>query len=221
MSEDATTPQEGKVEAEGSGTAVAEQSPLRLAQPTAAQPSTTESGDPQRPLERPPDLKIGRRGYDVEGTDAFLSRLEKSFHELTTERDALKRQVAALEQELVHHREQHEAVAEALITAQTLARDVRTSAEAEVENDRAEAAAARASAESDAAEIRAKALQDAETILAEANLQSAKLVEQMQEDVRAKQHEAETILDDAKTKVQNLVHELLDRLPADRAPTEG
>jgi len=46
-------------------------------------------------------------------------------------------------------------------------------------------------------------------------VQSAKLVDQMQEDVRAKQHDAETILDDAKARVESLVHDLLDRLPAD------
>jgi cell division septum initiation protein DivIVA len=175
-----------------------EEPKLRLAQPSAAATAV----ETPRPLERPPDLTIGRRGYDVPATDAFLARLEVSFHELTTERDALKQQVAALEQELVHHREQHDAVADALITAETLAREVRSRAEAEIENDRAEAAASRQSAESEAAEIRAKAQQDADAILAEAKVQSAKLVEQMQEDVRTKQHEAESILDDAKARVE-------------------
>jgi cell division septum initiation protein DivIVA len=203
-------------DAKTTGENPAEEPKLRL-----AQTSTAPAADTPRPLERPPDLTIGRRGYDVAATDAFLGRLEQSFHELTTERDALKQQVAALEKELVHHREQHDAVADALITAETLAREVRSRADAEVESDRAEAAAAKESAESDAAEIRANAQRDADTLLAEAKVQSAKLVDQMQEDVRTKQHEAETILDDAKARVESLVHELLDRLPAEQAQPES
>ena len=198
---------------------------LRLAQTAAAAPPAAPPAAPApespRPLDRPPDLTIGRRGYDVAATDAFLGRLEQGFHELTTERDALKRRVDELEQELVRHREQHDAVADALITAQTLAREVRARAEAEVASDRAEAAQAKASAEKDAAAIRAKAQQDADVLLAEAKVQSAQLVDQMQEDVRAKQHEAETILDDAKARVESLVHELLDRLPAEQAQPES
>jgi len=133
MTEDAKTTEQGSENSPG------DEPKLRLA-------NTTPAAETPRPLDRPPDLKIGRRGYDVDATDAFLSRLETSFHELTTERDALKRQVDALEKELVHHREQHDAIADALITAQTLAREVRTRAEQEVEGDRAEAAATKANA---------------------------------------------------------------------------
>jgi cell division septum initiation protein DivIVA len=208
MTEDAKTTEQGSKAGPG------DEPKLRLA-------NTTPAAETPRPLERPPDLKVGRRGYDVAATDAFLARLEKSFHELTTERDALKEHVGELEQELVQHREQHDAVADALITAQTLAREVRARAEAEVESDRAEAAAAKTIAESEAAQIKAKAEEEAAAIVANAQVESAKLVGQMQEDVRAKQHEAETILDDAKSKVESLVHELLDRLPAEQTQTES
>ncbi len=185
---------------------------LRLAQTPPAPPPAPATS---RPLERPPDLRVAFRGYERAATDSFLSKLEESFHKLTSERDGLKSRNAELELELEQHRTRALAVADALITAQTLAREVRAAAEREVEGNRAEAAAAKAEAITEAAELRAKAQQESAEILRNARTEADRLVEDVQKGIRDRQHEAEHILDDTKARLGSLVRDLLERLPGD------
>jgi len=182
------------------------------------------------PFARPPVLGSSFRGYDRAQTDAFLQRLEDSFHKLTSERDALRskaeeaeRRAASLEQELAEHRARQQAVADALVTAQSLANEVRSAAEQEVADERRDAAMAKGEALQESAEIRAKAQQDAAELLREARARADRLVEDVQRGIREQQHEAEHLLDDTKERLGSLVRDLLSRLEpeAGSAPTPG
>jgi cell division septum initiation protein DivIVA len=182
------------------------------------------------PFARPPVLGSSFRGYDRAQTDGFLQRLEDSFHKLTSERDALRtkaeeaeRRAASLETELAQHRERQQAVADALITAQSLANEVRAAAEQEVADDRREAATAKGEALQEAAEIRAKAQQEAAELLRDARTRADRLIDDVQRGIREQQHEAEHLLDDTKERLGSLVRDLLSRLEpeAGSAPAPG
>ncbi len=189
---------------------------------------TEKPADRSEPFARPPELGSSLRGYDRAQTDDFLQRLEDSFHKLVSERDALRskadeaeRKAAALETELAEHRERRQAVADALITAQSLANEVRAAAEQEVAADRRDAATAKGDALQEAAEIRAGAQQEAADLLRDARTRADRLIDDVQRGIREQQHEAEHLLDDTKERLGSLVRDLLSRLePAAGAPDD-
>jgi len=200
------------------------------AETPAAKSDETPAKPAGEPFGRPPVLGSSFHGYDRAQTDAFLQRLEESFHKLTSERDALKasaeaaeRRAASLETELAEHRARQQAVADALIMAQSLANEVRTAAEQEVADDRRDAAMAKAEALQEAAETRARAEQEAAEVQREARERADRLIEDVQRGIREQQHEAEHLLDDTKERLGSLVRDLLTRLEpeAGSAPAPG
>jgi cell division septum initiation protein DivIVA len=183
-------------------------------------PSEPRPEPPQaKPLEAPPDLPVVFRGYDRKATDAFLHKLEESFHRLTAERDGLRRRIDDLEDELAHHRSRSQAVADALISAQTLAHEVRAAAEREIESDRRDASTAKSFALEEAGEIRAKAQQEAAELVHQAREQANRMIDEVQRGIREQQHEAEHILENTKERLGALVSDLLNRIPASSGDT--
>lgn len=175
---------------------------LRLADPTPAEPP--KAAAPSKPLEQPPDLrKTVFRGYERRSTDELVAKLAWSSHVLTAERDGLRTRIEELERELEGERARSHAVADALVTAQALAAEVRAAAEREVAESLRVATAAKEDA-----------LREAEEILRAARSKADAFVAEMEQDVRDRQHEAEHVLDNTKDRLAALVRDLLERVPA-------
>ena len=188
----------------------------------------------------PHDLPVGFRGYDRASTDALLAKLDERSAALLRERDELWQQVNDLTQDVNEYRQRSEAVADALVTAQRMALDLRVSAEAEIAEQRREVDGLRASAESELAErerevesereklvdvgneIRAEARADATEIVREARIRADRLIDEVLDALRAYEEDADGFLSDSRTRLVSLVRELIDRIPgtAPVAPEE-
>ena len=91
-----------------------------------------------RRSDAPHDLPVGFRGYDRASADALIAKIEERSAALGRERDGLWQQVNDLTRDVEEYRKRSEAVADALVTAQRIALDLRASAEAEIAEQRRE-----------------------------------------------------------------------------------
>jgi len=194
----------------------------------------TRSGDGEivaRRSDAPHDLPVGFRGYDRTSTDALLAKVEERSSALTRERDDLRRQVDELTRDVEEYRQRSEAVADALVTAQRMALDLRASAEAEIAEQRREAEDVRAQAEAEIAErerevevereklvdtgneIRAEARADATEIVREARIRADRLMDEVLDALRAYEEDADGFLSESRTRLVSLVRELIERIP--------
>lgn len=193
-----------------------------------------------RRSDAPHDLPVGFRGYDRASTDALLAKLVERSAALTRERDDLWRQVNELTTDVEEYRKRSEAVADALVTAQRMALDLRANAEAEIEERQREVDGLRASAEAELAErereiasereklldvgneIRAEARADATEIVREARIRADRLIDEVLDALRAYEDDADGFLSESRTRLVSLVRELIERIPgsAPHAPEE-
>ncbi len=193
-----------------------------------------------RRSDAPHDLPVGFRGYDRVSTDALLAKLDDRGAALSRERDDLSRQVSDLKREVDEYRHRSEAVADALVTAQRMALDLRANAEAEIAEQERRAYDLRALAEAEIAErerevesareklvdagneIRAEARADATEIVREARIRADRLIDEVLDALRAYEEDADGFLSDSRTRLVSLVRELIDRIPgtAPVAPEE-
>ena len=170
-----------------------------------------------------PELPVSFRGYDRAATDALLSDLEESYRALLTERDDAKSRVAEmetklteLERELAEHREQSQAVSDALITAEQLkalgerdGQSLKDEAEREAAEIRAQAEqhaeALRATVDAEMSEVRAAAQREAEAVGQETDAVKAQ-AEQDAAEIRARaEREADEVVREAESRAARLV----------------
>ncbi len=193
-----------------------------------------------RRSDAPHDLPVGFRGYDRASTDALLAKLVERSAALTRERDDLWRQVNELTTDVEEYRKRSEAVADALVTAQRMALDLRANAEAEIEERKREVDGLRAAAEAELAErerdvasereklvdvgneIRSEARADATEIVREARIRADRLIDEVLDALRAYEDDADGFLSESRTRLVSLVRELIERIPgsAPHAPEE-
>jgi cell division initiation protein len=193
-----------------------------------------------RRSDAPHDLPVGFRGYDRASTDALLSRLVERSAALTRERDDLWQQVQDLTNDVEDHRKRSEAVADALVTAQRMALDLRANAEAEIAERKREVDGLRASVEVELAErereleaereklvdvgneIRAEARADATEIVREARIRADRLIDEVLDALRSYEDDADGFLSESRTRLVSLVREVIERIPgtAPAAPEE-
>ncbi|MGN6798015.1 MAG: DivIVA domain-containing protein [Gaiellaceae bacterium] len=193
-----------------------------------------------RRSDAPHDLPVGFRGYDRASTDALLSKLNERNAALSRERDDLSKQVSELKRDVEEYRHRSDAVADALVTAQRIALDLRANAEVEIAEQireidslraEAEAAIAEREREVEAAreklvdvgnEIRAEARADATEIVREARIRADRLIDEVLDALRAYEDDADGFLSESRTRLVSLVRELIDRIPgsAPAAPEE-
>ena len=170
-----------------------------------------------RASEAQPELPVGFRGYDREATDAILAQLGEHNTALASERDDLRRQVDELAQELEYHRGRVKAVADALVTAQVVAVDLREAAEAEIERQRREAVAEQQLLTDEGLAIRAKARQDATEIIREARIRADKLIDEVVAALEEYRHDTDHFLSGTRERLDSLVRDLLGRIPGSAA----
>ena len=193
-----------------------------------------------RRSDAPHDLPVGFRGYDRASTDELLAKLEARSTALTRERDDLWKQVADLTNDLDDYRKRSEAVADALVTAQRMAIELRASAEAEIAEQRREVDSQLAVAEADLEEqrrelagereklvdvgneIRAEAREEATEIVREARIRADRLIDEVLDGLRVYEGNTDEFLSESRTRLVSLVRELIDRIPgsAPSAPEE-
>jgi len=193
-----------------------------------------------RRTDAPHDLPVGFRGYDRARADALIAKLEEHSAALGRERDDLWRQVNDLTRDVEEYRQRSEAVADALVTAQRIALDLRAAAEAEIAEQRREVDGVFAVGEADLAdqrrelegereklvdvgnEIRAEAREDATEIVREARIRADRLIDEVLDALRSYEGDTDEFLSDSRTKLVSLVRELIDRIPgsAPAAPDE-
>jgi cell division septum initiation protein DivIVA len=179
----------------------------------------------------PHDLPVGFRGYDRASTDALLTKLDERGAALTRERDDLWRQVNDLTRDVEEYRQRSEAVADALVTAQRIALDLRANAEAEIAEQRREVEGLRDLAEAQideqrreveaerdslvdvGNEIRAEARADATEIVREARIRADRLMDEVLDALRAYEDSTDDFLSESRTKLVSLVRELIERIP--------
>ena len=186
------------------------------------------------------DLPVGFRGYDRASTDALLAKLDERGVALARERDDLSRQVADLKRDVEEYRQRSEAVADALVTAQRMALDLRANAEAEIAEQQRRAEELQALAEAEinererqvesereklvdaGNEIRAEARADATEIVREARIRADRLIDEVLDALRAYEEDTDGFLSDSRTRLVSLVRELIERIPgtAPAAPEE-
>jgi cell division septum initiation protein DivIVA len=211
-----------------------------LARGIARRKGWGDGEDVARRSDAPHDLPVGFRGYDRASTDALLTKLGERSAALTRERDDLRRQVDDLTRDVEDHRRRSEAVADALVTAQRMALDLRANAEAEIAEQRREIEDFRAEVEVQIAErerevesereklvdvgneIRAEARADATEIVREARIRADRLIDEVLDALRAYEDDADGFLSDSRTRLVSLVRELIERIPgtAPAAPEE-
>ncbi len=193
-----------------------------------------------RRSDAPHDLPVGFRGYDRPSTDALLAELDERGAALVRERDDLARQNSELKRDVEEYRSRSEAVADALVTAQRIALDLRANAEAEIAEREREIDDLRTAAEAQIAErereveselgklvdagneIRAEARADATEIVREARIRADRLIDEVLDALRAYEDDADGFLSESRTRLVSLVRELIDRIPgtAPAAPEE-
>jgi cell division septum initiation protein DivIVA len=177
------------------------------------------------------DLAVGFRGYDRASTDALVAKLAERNAAVVRERDDLWRQVNELTHDLEEHRKRSDAVADALVTAQRMALDLRAAAEAEIAEQRREVDGLLAVAQADLAdqrrelesereklvdvgnEIRTEAREEATEIVREARIRADRLIDEVLEALRAYEGDTDEFLSDSRTRLVSLVRELIDRIP--------
>lgn len=162
-------------------------------------------------------LPVGFRGYDREATDAAFAGLKERNAALTGERDDLRRQVDELGEELELHRRRVEAVADALVTAQLIAVDLRKAAEAEIEAERRDASDEQQRLTDEGLAIRAKARQDATEIIREARIRADKLIEEVVAALEEYRQDTDQFLSGTRERLDSLVRDLLGRIPGSAA----
>ena len=158
-------------------------------------------------------LPVGFRGYDRAATDALLASLEEGRTALAGERDELRAQVEELTRELGQNQERMRVVADALVTAQLIAVNLRESAEADIENERREAAEERQQMVDEGAAIRAKARQQATEIIREARIRADRLIDEVVAALVEYRRDTDQFLDGTRERLDLLVRDLLDRIP--------
>ena len=159
------------------------------------------------------DLPVGFRGYDRAATDALVAKLEERGSMLQRERDDLRRRLDELTRELDEHEGRAQAVADALVTAQQIANNLRTSAEAEIEEQRREVAAAQERLNEEGSTIRTEARQEATEIVREARIRADRLIEEVVGALDAYQRDTGEFLSEGRERLVALVHDLLNRMP--------
>lgn len=195
------------------------EAPQKAPSEPTPEPKPEPRAQPAKPLDAPPELPVSFRGYERKSTDDFLRNLEESFHNLSAERDTLRTRIEELEDEVAHYRSRSQAVADALISAQTLAAEIRSNAQHRVESQLHEAESVKNSALVEAAEVRARAEREAADKEREAQARADRLFDDAQRGIREQQHEAEHILDSAKERLGALVSDLLGKVPAHGEPS--
>jgi cell division initiation protein len=193
-----------------------------------------------RRSDAPHDLPVGFRGYDRASTDALLAKLVERGAALTRERDDLWRQVNDLTNDVEDYRKRSEAVADALVTAQRMALDLRANAEAEIAEQKREVESELAVVQAEIAErereveserdklvdvgneIRADARADATEIVREARIRADRLIDEVLDALRAYEDDTDGFLSDSRSRLVSLVRELIERIPgtAPAAPAE-
>lgn len=161
----------------------------------------------------PSELPVGFRGFDRAATTALFTSVEQSRRMLMQERDDLRRRVDELTAEVGQHQARADAVADALVTAQKIALDLRAAAEADIEEERREVADERQRLFDEGAAIRAEARQEATEIVREARIRADRLIDEIVDALRAYQHEAEDFVTGSGERLTSLVHDLLSRMP--------
>ena len=167
-----------------------------------------------RRSDAPHDLPVGFRGYDRTSTDALLAKVEERSSALTRERDDLRRQVDELTRDVEEYRQRSEAVADALVTAQRMALDLRASAEAEIAEQRREAEDVRAQAEAEIAEREHEVEVEREKLVDAGNeIRADRLMDEVLDALRAYEEDADGFLSESRTRLVSLVRELIERIP--------
>jgi cell division septum initiation protein DivIVA len=161
----------------------------------------------------PQPLPTGFRGYDRAATDAFLAELDRRHSAVTAERDALRRELEDLSTELEQHRNRSDAVADALVTAQKIAVDLRAAAEAEIAEERRDVAEERALLVEEGVAIRAEARQEATEIIREARIRADRLIEEIVTALADYQRETDEFVTGTRERLNSLVRDLLARIP--------
>jgi chromosome segregation ATPase len=159
------------------------------------------------------DLPLRLRGYDRMATGALFASQEQRQRALAQERDDLRRRVDELTTELEQHRTRAQAVADALVTAQKIADDLRAAAQAEIEEERRGVAEEREQLQEEGAAIRSEARQEATEIVREARIRADRLIDEIVAALNAYQHEAEDFVSGSSERLTSLVHDLLTRMP--------
>jgi cell division septum initiation protein DivIVA len=169
--------------------------------------------------ESQPELPVGFRGYERAATDAFLATLEGRFAALAHERDELRRQVSELKGEVEQHRSRLQAVGDALVTAELVAGDLRERAEAEIGEQRRQAAEERLQMAEEGNALRNRARQEAAEIVREARLRADRLIEEVVAALEGYRVDTDQFLAGTRERLDALVRELLARIPGS-APAE-
>ena len=156
------------------------------------------------------DLPVGFRGYDRDATDEAFASLEKRH---ARERDDLNRQIESLVQEVESHRLRATAVADALVTAQKMAMDLRTKAEADIEELRAEVEKEREALVEEGAAIKAEARQEATEIVREARIRADRLIGELVAVLETYQRDTDEFVTGTREQLNSLVSDLLGRIP--------
>lgn len=159
------------------------------------------------------ELPLRLRGYDRTAAGALFASQEQRHRALAQERDDLRKRVDELTTELEQHRTRAQAVADALVTAQKIADDLRTAAQAEIEEERRGVAEEREQLQEEGASIRSEARQEATEIVREARIRADRLIDEIVAALSAYQHEAEDFVSGSSERLTSLVHDLLTRMP--------
>jgi cell division initiation protein len=175
------------------------------------------------------DLPVSFRGYDRAATEARLWQLEEQRKEVERQRDDVQRRLEEVTAEVEGHRSRAQAVADALVTAQRIANDLKASAEAELEAERRELSEALQRLEGEGAGIRSEARQEATEIVREARVRADRLIAEVGSALTDYEREADEFLGSSRDRLTALVHELLSRMPgsapeyasADNEPAAG
>jgi cell division septum initiation protein DivIVA len=174
-------------------------------------------------------LPVGFRGYRRKETDAYVAGLHQTYTTLLREKSELQRQVEGLKASIDEHDSRTRAVADALVTAQLVAEDIRVAAEAEIERERhdvvadrnrlaEELAAERQQLVDEGAAIRAEAHQAAAEIVREARVRGERLIEEVLSSIDEYQRETDHFLGGKRERLGSLVRDLLGRIPGSAPP---
>jgi cell division septum initiation protein DivIVA len=156
------------------------------------------------------ELPVAFRGYDRDATDEAIAKLEKRH---ARERDDLNRQIESLVQEVESHRLRATAVADALVTAQKMAMDLRTKAEADIEELRRDVEKEREALVEEGAAIKAEARQEATEIVREARIRADRLIDELVSVLEEYQRDTDEFVSGTREQLNSLVSDLLGRIP--------
>lgn len=163
-------------------------------------------------------LPTSFRGYDRERTEMLMQALAHEVESVKAEREDLRRQLAQAQKELEEHRVRSRAVADALVSAQQIAAEVRAQAEAELAEQERRVADVREQAESEASEVREQARHEATEIVRESRLRADRVVDEVADALKGYRVDTDHFLDEARKKLDMLVQNTLERIPASAAP---